>query len=506
MADAAIAETTSERHALQVLYITTAEQMEEAIKKHILDENISVVGLAYKSKIYNKIERKRRAALVQLSTDKVSLVIHLMLMGVEEGDKPKSSPSFNEVMQDPEIKKVGLNVLQLVSLLKNDYSLDCKGVYDLVPMAQRVKHSAAFKGMTQYQFPDLEVSEQINKGIWALSDMALGTVGFKTPPDAHCANWEKALTPSVLDWASFEPVVGKKVQEFLNRVEEEIEQAKGPTALHITNLPGDVSKEDLVEHFECTASQRPNIHTAPKNRSTANAAVFYSEEEEALAALDKFNHSEFRGREVLIAKSEDELKTVEQDMQKARLDYQIYISNLPYFTTEAQLRAHFKGLQEEIREAKFYCHQDLGVGSVYFKTKEAASRAIREYQNSRFLYAVHKMDPVTKKMSQQRRFRVVILDYDFQTVIKKQKREDRTRGKSDEHYDALDPYYSHQQRQKGWRKDARFDDMEPNPFGTGPLEGETIEDAPRQKPKMRRNSVDKPRMRAVREDDTPEET
>ena len=412
--------TKSELHELDVYYVTKADEMEELLKKHILDEDRKVVGLVFKSKKIDKRtnERKRKVVVIQLSTDTVSMIFQI---GSMEGFAEKATEgNLAEIMQNVDIKKVGLNVLQLVGMLKNDYQLECKGVYDLIPMAQRIKNAAAFKGNTKYEFPDLEASQQINKGIWKLCEMALEKP-YKTPHEVHAANWSNTIHPSVVCWLSYEPIVSRQVYSFLTDVETEINAAKGPTRIHVTNLPGDVTPEEIKEHFGCTYNKLPTIHTAPKNRSTANAAIFFNEQEEAESALKEFRGTDYKGREVLIAESEDDLKNVEQDMQKRRVDYQVYMSNLPYFTTEAQLRHHFRNLADDIREAKFYCHQDLGVGSVYFKTKESAARAVREYNNSKFWFAVNKYDPETKDIKVERKVRYVMLDTDFLTVIKKQK-------------------------------------------------------------------------------------
>eukprot|EP01063_Lacrimia_lanifica_P030500 TRINITY_DN484_c3_g1_i1.p1 TRINITY_DN484_c3_g1~~TRINITY_DN484_c3_g1_i1.p1 ORF type:complete len:879 (+),score=466.94 TRINITY_DN484_c3_g1_i1:53-2689(+) len=491
-------ERTSESslHSRKVIYVTTEDEMNRLIQSYIIDKACVTIGLAFKSKVVNKMDRKKKMTVLQFSTHEVSLVMHVALFG--PGWAPKGESALKDVMQEVAIKKVGLNVLQLVGLMK-DYDFECKGVYDLIPMAGRVKEAAHFKGYSKYVFPDVNNTQQLNKAIWALADLALnadssmpeGIESFKTPSWVHSANWNDEMSPEVLDSVSYEAVVAQRVHVFLGDVENDIQDAKGPTALYLTNLPHDVTAEELVAFFGCNSVKQPKIRTAPKNRSTANADIFFNEKEEMEAALAKFDKQIFREREVLMSSAEDELKTVEQQMQQDRAGFQVYISNLPYFTTEDQLRRHFSKLGDQIKEAKFYCHQDLGVGSVYFKTREAADQAEQEYQMSKFLYAVNKVDPVSKQTIVERKFRIIMLDMDFQTVIKRQKRDDRRVGKGEAQYDALDPYYSHQQRPRKHMPD----DSET----FGPQASALIDE---EKPRMRvEGAGDKPKMHVVNAED-----
>ena len=462
------AELAKQHHDLEVIYCTKEEEMDALIKKHILEPEIKLVGLSYKSKMMQKAERKKKIVVLSLSTDDVTIVLHMGIMGDIKKWTP-SSEAYASLMQNADIRKVGLHVLQIVSILRSEVTnaLDCKGVYDLIPMAQRIKAAALKKGKTEHKFPEMASPQTMNKDIWALADIALGTTDFKTPSDVHSARWENEISDSVIAWLSYEPIVARKVHSFLSQLEEEIENTKGPTPLHVTNLPSDVTPAELIEYFKCTSPNPPHIHTAKKNRSTANAAIYYKEETEAKDAMQKYVGTQFCNREVLISETEEGLKQVEQDMQKDRTDFQVYMSNLPYFTTEPQLKRHFRHLEPQIREAKFYCHQDLGVGSVYFKTVEAAHQAVEEFDNAPFFFAVSRYNSNTGEQEVSKKTRLVLLDLDFQQVIRKQKKIDRNRNKGDEEYDALDPYYSHQQRMKLARKTELMRESGEDPVSVG---------------------------------------
>ena len=493
----AIAEQAAKHHDVKVLYCKTEADMEKLVQEHVLDANETLVGLSVHSKWIrlndpHEADRVKKVLVVQVSTEKVTLVLHLGLMGKVTQWAPSANGAFGELMSQADIKKVGLYVLPIVQLLKAESNLECKGVYDIIPMATRVKATSLKKGKTEHTFPELSSPQTLNKDIWALADMALGTTGFKTPSDVHSARWEREITPSVIAWLSYEPIVAKKVYTFLATLEEELETAKGPTPLYVTNLPCDVDVAELKEFFKTTCPQPAHIHTAKKNRSTANAAIYYMEESEAQEAMEKYRGTQFRGREVLISETEEGLKQVEQDMQRDRIDFQVYVSNLPYFTTEAQLKRHFRHLSADIREAKFYCHQDLGVGSVYFTTKESANAAVERFDGSPFLFSVARYNPETGESEVTSKVRSVLLDFDFQTVIKRQKKEDRNKCKGDAEYDALDPYYSHQQRIKG-SKNYKFETEDADEVLAASRVDGAI-DAP-QKPKM--VMADKPKMRVV---------
>eukprot|EP00755_Sulcionema_specki_P017513 Sspe_Gene.11325::Locus_3824_Transcript_1_1_Confidence_1.000_Length_2670::g.11325::m.11325 len=426
-------------HNLEVHYTKDEAEMEDLLKKYIVDPGLELVGLAFKMKMVKSTsgERSRHVAMVQFCTDEVALVLHLASMGSLSGWRPNPEGNFADVMKNPKLKKVGLNVLPMVGMLKKANDVECKGVYDLIPMAQRVKTAASFKGYTKYNFPDMSREGQAVANIRTLAKMAIGKE--ETPPSGfNHYPWDSELTPEMLDWVSYEPVIARKVYDFLSDVEEELAQAKGPAALYATNLPGDVNAEELHKFFKCTSSKEPKIQTAPKSRSTANAALFYNEKEEAEEALEKFTGCTFKGREIIIALEEDKLKQAEQKMQADRQGRQVYISNLPFFTTENRIRNHFKALADDIIEAKFYCFQDFGVGSIYFKTEDAATKAVDMYNGEYLSYPIKKMEP-DGTIQIKHNHRMLFVDKNFNSVIQRQKQSDRKKEKDE--YDALDPFY-----------------------------------------------------------------
>eukprot|EP01062_Namystynia_karyoxenos_P055465 TRINITY_DN4630_c4_g1_i1.p1 TRINITY_DN4630_c4_g1~~TRINITY_DN4630_c4_g1_i1.p1 ORF type:complete len:1001 (+),score=255.61 TRINITY_DN4630_c4_g1_i1:101-3103(+) len=435
-----------------VYHCTTEAEMDARLSEHVLGRGCKEVGLDYRTKRTKTRDGRRICiAAILLSVPRACLVLQLSKMGPFGSWHPSEQGTFSQVMCNAELRKAGVNVLRLITLFR-EWGIECKGIYDLVPMAKRVKDQAKFKDVSKYDaaLPSGSPKEE-TVILHAIADEPVRTY-VKSPRDLVEADWEETVSAEAVNHAAYETFITHKVYTYLSRAEQELQASRGPTPVYVTNLPLDVADAELYAHFKCTAKRYPYVHKSMKNRSTANATLLYAERQEALDAIASYTHTTFRGRELVIAEDEEGLRQADAAQQEERAGLQVYLSNLPYFTTEAQIRKHFQGdpemcghlglpdLSSHIKEARFFCHQDLGVGSVYFDSKKAARQAVEHYSGTRFTYGIK--DAVTGEVKAQRR--TIHADLDLRLLVVRQKSQDRGKGSDD--YDPLDPYFSRQQR------------------------------------------------------------
>ncbi|KAJ1425803.1 ribonuclease H-like domain-containing protein [Ochromonadaceae sp. CCMP2298] len=110
---------------LEVLYCTTPAQCDAALARVPIH---SVWGFDIEWKVtYTKGEKMRPAALLQLSSASLVLLLHLHVCGL--------TPSLVQLLANPLIRKVGVNVVGDCRKLERDFPhIEVRGAYDLVKM------------------------------------------------------------------------------------------------------------------------------------------------------------------------------------------------------------------------------------------------------------------------------------------------------------------------------------------------------------------------------------
>jgi hypothetical protein len=96
---------------MEVIYCTTASQCDAALKR-VPDHSVWGFDIEWKV-TYIKGESTRPAALLQLSSDLLVILLHLHVHGI--------TPSLGQLLANPHVRKVGVNVVGDCRKLERDF-------------------------------------------------------------------------------------------------------------------------------------------------------------------------------------------------------------------------------------------------------------------------------------------------------------------------------------------------------------------------------------------------
>eukprot|EP00755_Sulcionema_specki_P006212 Sspe_Gene.34848::Locus_16919_Transcript_1_3_Confidence_0.300_Length_2138::g.34848::m.34848 len=367
------------------------------VQTHVVKDRQKLMAVEYKLK--RSEDRKRRQfVLFQLCTEKDKV----LLLQYPPDEPPQASSALCDVLADEGIAKVGWTAQHLNALLKQECGREGANLIDIFVMADEIVKAAQFKS---FDLTDCPLSQGISyKTLIALLPPR------KTPTRVTSANWE-TLDDERLQWASYESRAALEVYKVLSALKKKIDAAPGPSQVLIANLP-DVTVDALKERFKGeTMKKDPVIEQSLKNRSTAIATLFFPDKSQASSFIATYNHAKFREREMVMAENDEQLQEEEEKLRKSRAGRQVYLCNLPYFTTDHQIRNFFKNFAAHIIETRFFTVSGAGIGSALFDTAERAQEAATTHREAEFAQVVLKVE--TKKNVVHKRKVIVDLDLDY---------------------------------------------------------------------------------------------
>lgn len=166
----------------KVHYCTSKHAMELVCQEHFLGQEI--LGFDLEWSIYANRNSGARAnvSLIQLASP--SRIGIFQVAAFDEDDFV--APTFRKIMEDPNVRKAGVNIRGDCTRLKNHLDITVQGVFELSHLYKQVKYSAA------------GTPRLINKSVVAMSVQAQEYLQLPIykGSSVRTSNWEQPLNPA----------------------------------------------------------------------------------------------------------------------------------------------------------------------------------------------------------------------------------------------------------------------------------------------------------------------
>ena len=178
------------------------------------------------------------------------------------------------------------------------------------------------------------------------------------------------------------------------------------SCVYLNNLPYSLTDQELLDFMSDLSgglvAERGNVARIENGRSKGYALVYYSTEEDALAAIAAADGAEMNGRTVYARLDRGKNQPAEGRAPRARkeraraprggggkeatgapcLGQVVYAGNLPFAVTEEELKQAFAAYSVLQVELKYgFDGRPRGWALLHFLTPEAATLAIRQMNN-----------------------------------------------------------------------------------------------------------------------------
>lgn len=211
------------------------------------------------------------------------------------------------------------------------------------------------------------------------------------------------------------------VARFKPKAERSGDEDTAFTNLYVKNLPEDFTEEKLKEKFEAFGAITSSMLSFDEDGSFKGFAfVNYEKPEDAKAAVDKLNETEFEGKELFVGKAmkrternqvlSDKFEKLKLEKQKKWAGCNLYVKNLSDTIDEAALRAEFEKFGElsSVRIMMDANNRSKGFGFVCFNESECAAKALQEMNG-----ALIDKKPVYVALAQRKEYRRAQLEAQY---------------------------------------------------------------------------------------------
>eukprot|EP00756_Hemistasia_phaeocysticola_P030514 Hpha_TRINITY_DN16296_c2_g10::TRINITY_DN16296_c2_g10_i2::g.11381::m.11381 len=366
----------SSMHPLPVLNGAGEAESNQIIEDEIFAAEPALVSVD--AKFQKEPNGTRSVSLVQIGTDQLIILLNTTQ------EQPSPYGALARLMADPDICKTGTGVGSLAKWLFENHGMNSQNIMAQLVRAQRLAGIARQKD-------NHELASALSAGVRGLQKAALG-LNVKPPPSDSV--WGAELTGYQREYASWEVYAALHIHTLLERLGNRLDMSSGPYQVHIGNLPGDVSSDELSSQFP--SKGRPTIQLDERARSTAQAVVLCETQEAAKKLAEQCNRSSFRSRELVASaeapQSAQGLRRAEAALRARRAGRQVYVGALPPFTPQRSVDNFFAQAEGEILhrplEVTFFSSQGHHFGSALYADESAAQAAATNVSGRPFQFEI----------------------------------------------------------------------------------------------------------------------
>ena len=121
---------------VKVHYCTSKQTMEWVCQKHFTNEKIIGLDLEWSPGATKKLGVRQNVSLIQLATQSRIALFHIALFSKDDF----VSPTFRQIMESPEISKVGVAIKGDCTRLGNYLGIAAQGIFELSHLYKQVKY------------------------------------------------------------------------------------------------------------------------------------------------------------------------------------------------------------------------------------------------------------------------------------------------------------------------------------------------------------------------------
>lgn len=125
---------------VKVHYCTSLHTSERVVSRYLMSEKVVGFDIEWKMVVTRHAGPKENVSLIQLATEERVILIHIALFA-KDNVSALVAPSFKKLMENPDVSKVGVNIKGDCTRLRNNLSIDSKGVFELSHLYKLIKYS-----------------------------------------------------------------------------------------------------------------------------------------------------------------------------------------------------------------------------------------------------------------------------------------------------------------------------------------------------------------------------
>ncbi|KAM4056216.1 3'-5' exonuclease domain-containing protein [Hirsutella rhossiliensis] len=193
---------------VKVHYCTSKHATELVCQKHFLGQEILGFDLEWSIYANRNSGPRENVSLIQLASPSRIGLFQVAMFAKDDF----VAPTFRKIMEDPNVRKAGVNIRGDCTRLKNHLGIAVQGVFELSHLYKQVKYSAA------------GTPRLINKSVVAMSIQAqehLGLPLFKGN-SVRTSNWQQPLNTSQITYAAADAYAGLQLYHVLDAKRKEL--------------------------------------------------------------------------------------------------------------------------------------------------------------------------------------------------------------------------------------------------------------------------------------------
>ncbi|OHE95425.1 3'-5' exonuclease [Colletotrichum orchidophilum] len=193
---------------VKVHYCKTKHTMER-VCQYFVDDAVLGFDLEWFPDAKRSSGPKKNVSLIQIANEKRIALFHIALFPNDDF----VAPTFRKIMEDSDLRKVGVNIKGDCTRIRNNLKVDTRGVFELSHLYKLVKYSASGE------------VELINKRLVPLATMVkehLGLPMFKGQ-DVRSSDWSQSLNMDQLMYSASDAYAGFQLFHVLNEKRESLD-------------------------------------------------------------------------------------------------------------------------------------------------------------------------------------------------------------------------------------------------------------------------------------------
>ncbi|RDA95827.1 hypothetical protein CP533_5082 [Ophiocordyceps camponoti-saundersi (nom. inval.)] len=229
---------------VKVHYCTDRATMEQVCRDHFVGHDILGLDLEWCTKVYRDASPRKNVSVIQLATPSNIGVFHVAVFPGND----LVSPTFQALMGNPDVKKVGVNILGDCTRLKRHLGVKVRGIFELSHLHKLVKYVAAGTPqlITRSVTPlAVQVEEHLHLPLYK--------------GDVRTGDWLMPLSMEQIDYAASDAYAGPQLFHVLDAKRRKLDPI--PPMPHPAELGLPI------------AYKRPSPSTAPKLEAQLSRAL-----------------------------------------------------------------------------------------------------------------------------------------------------------------------------------------------------------------------------------------
>ncbi|RFU34638.1 hypothetical protein B7463_g1723, partial [Scytalidium lignicola] len=181
---------------VKVHYCRSKQTTEKVIEKYFKDKKVLGFDIEWLPNAYKGQGPKKNVSLIQIASEDRIGLFHIALFP-KDGVKNLVADSLKEIMEDPEITKVGVSIKADCTRLRRFLDINARGIFELSHLYKLVKFSES-KDFTQINKRLVSLATQVNEHLHL--PMFKGEV--------RSSDWSKALQLDQIVYAASDSYAG----------------------------------------------------------------------------------------------------------------------------------------------------------------------------------------------------------------------------------------------------------------------------------------------------------